>query len=154
MIRKVLMALIFTACAVAASGSALAAMAQVNRIPPDAPVVPWTRFSIQYTVRDIGNVGPKKVEFYWTKDMGKTWSLYGEDPDAKSPMTVTVPGDGVYGFMTVGTDHVGNRERAPVSGTRPETVIIVDRTPPVGKWISPVKTSLISPSGVDLEWEC
>lgn len=121
-------------------------------VPSNALIVPWTRFSIQYTVRDIGNVGPKSVEFYMTDDMGKTWKRYGEDPDAKSPMLITVPGDGVYGFMTVGTDHVGNRERAPVSGTRPETVVIVDRTPPSAKWILPAKTQLLGGQGVELKW--
>jgi tetratricopeptide (TPR) repeat protein len=121
--------------------------------PDSAPVVPWTRFNIKYTVRDIGGAGPKSVEFYMTTDMGKTWTLYGEDPDARSPMMVQVDGDGVYGFTTVGTDHVGNREREPVSGTRPETVIIVDRTPPTAHWLAPTASGLLAPEGVEFAWE-
>ncbi len=133
--------------------SALGAAQDDLEVPPNAPVVWCTRFSIEYTVRDIGSSGPTKVEFYMTTDMGRTWKLYGEDPDARSPMMIKVPGEGVYGFMSVGTDHVGNRERPPARDTRPEMVVVVDRTPPAAKWIKPDKTALLQPGGITFAWE-
>ena len=69
--------------------------------PPDTPVIPWLRFSIQYAVRILGNDGPSSIFFYVTTDGGLTWRLLGEDPDKKSPMLVTVPSEGTYGFATV-----------------------------------------------------
>jgi hypothetical protein len=68
-------------------------------------------------------------------------------------MTVEVPGEGVYGFASVATDRFGNREREPVPRTRPETVIVVDRTPPQAKWLSPLQNILGQGGGIELAWE-
>lgn len=122
-------------------------------VPENAQVTRFTRFNIRYRLRDIVAQGVQKVDFYITKDLGKTWEYYGEDPDKASPMTVEVPGEGVYGFVCVVTDRNGNREREPRAGARPETVIVVDRTPPTAKWISPTQDILGRGSHVDLEWE-
>lgn len=120
--------------------------------PPDTPVIPWTRFSIQYAVRILGNDGPSKIVFYITNDGGATWRLLGEDPDKKSPMLVTVPGEGTYGFATVVVS--GNRQPlAPRPGTRPDKFVIVDRTPPSVTWLSPVKDHVkATENGILLEW--
>ncbi len=125
----------------------------VRPAPDDALVVPWTRFNIQYTVREMAGSRPHKIEFYITTDMGQSWRLYGEDPDVRSPMTIQVPGEGVYGFVSIGTDSGGNRDRPPVKGTRPEVVVIVDRTPPTASWLAPQDEQILGPSGVDLAWE-
>lgn len=122
-------------------------------VPSDAQVTRFTRFNIRYSLRDIIADGVQKVEFYITNDMGTTWELYGEDTDRISPMTVEVPGEGAYGFVCVATDRYGNRERAPVPRSRPETVIIVDRTPPQAKWLSPRQDILGRGQPIDLSWE-
>ncbi|GHV20728.1 hypothetical protein AGMMS49959_08690 [Planctomycetales bacterium] len=123
--------------------------------PPDTPVIPWTRFSIQYAVRVIGGEAPTGVYFYATKDGGQTWSLIGEDPDRQSPMLVTVPSEGAYGFITV----ITTRNRPPVAprpGMRPEKYVIVDRTPPTARWFSPNPASgevAAGVEGITLQWE-
>ncbi len=122
-------------------------------VPPDAQVTRFTRFNLRYSLRDIVANSVQKVEFYITEDMGRTWRLYGEDPDRMSPMTIEVPGEGVYGFVSVVTDRFGNREREPVARTRPETVIVVDRTPPQAKWIAPTQNTLGRGKAIDLAWE-
>ena len=122
-------------------------------VPSDAQVTRFTRFNIRYTLRDIVADGVQKVEFYITEDMGRTWRLYGEDADRMSPMTVEVPGEGVYGFVCIATDRFGNRERTPVSRTRPETVIVVDRTPPSAKWLAPLQDVLGKGQALELKWE-
>lgn len=120
--------------------------------PPDTPVIPWLRFSIQYAVRILGSDGPSKIVFYITSDGGATWKLLGEDPDKQSPMMVTVPGEGTYGFATVVAS--GNRPAvAPRPGTRPDKFVIVDRTPPAVTWISPANGNVkATEDGVLLEW--
>lgn len=143
-----------SARAASATRTTLASATNPPRVPTwNTHIIPYKKFSIHYTVRDVDGIGPKTVEFYITEDMGKTWVRYAEDPDAKSPMTVAVAREGTYGFMTVGTDHVGNRERAPSPGTRPETIVIVDRTKPTARWLAPKKQSLLSKQGILLAWE-
>ncbi len=122
-------------------------------VPPDAQVTRFTRFNIRYSLRDVVADGVQKVEFYITDDMGRTWSLYGEDPDRTSPMTVQVPGEGVYGFVCIATDRFGNREREPGPRSRPETVIVVDRTAPTAKWLAPTQNTLGKGQPVELDWE-
>lgn len=120
--------------------------------PPDTPVIPWLRFSIQYAVRILGNDGPSSIFFYVTTDGGLTWRLLGEDPDKKSPMLVTVPSEGTYGFATVVAS--GHRKpEPPRPGTRPDKFVIVDRTPPSVTWISPVGQNVkATADGILLEW--
>ncbi|MCC8109639.1 MAG: hypothetical protein LIQ30_11480, partial [Planctomycetes bacterium] len=122
-------------------------------VPDNAQVTRFTRFNIRYTLRDIIADGVQKVEFYISDDMGATWRLYGEDPDRTSPMTIEVPGEGAYGFVCVATDRYGNRERAPGPRTRPETVIVVDRTPPEARWLAPRSDILGRGQPVEFQWE-
>lgn len=122
-------------------------------VPSNAQVTRFTRFNIRYSIRDIIANSVQRVDFYISDDMGGTWRLYGEDPDKVSPMTVEVPGEGVYGFVSVVTDRNGNREREPGARTRPETVIVVDRTPPDAKWIAPKQDILGRGQMVELSWE-
>ncbi|MCD8140386.1 MAG: hypothetical protein LUE17_11520, partial [Planctomycetaceae bacterium] len=122
-------------------------------VPSNAQVTRFTRFNLRYTLRDIVADGVQKVDFYISDDMGATWSYYGEDPDRISPMTVEVSGEGVYGFVCVATDRYGNREREPQPRTRPETVIVVDRTPPNAAWLAPRQDILGRGQLIDMSWE-
>ena len=122
-------------------------------VPPDAQVTRFTRFNLRYSLRDVAAASISKIEFYITEDMGRSWRFYGEDPDLTPPMTIEVPGEGVYGFASVATDRFGNRERVPVPRTRPETVIVVDRTPPQAKWLAPAANILGRGRTVELVWE-
>lgn len=137
-----------------AAGAVYAGEGKSYAPPPDTPVIPWTRFSVQYAVRVVGNTGPDKVVFYITKDGGASWQLYGEDRDLKSPMNVTVPGEGAYGFITA----IATQNRpaaAPRSGTRPDRFVIVDRTPPTARWISPAPGAMAvnGEGSMTLAWE-
>ncbi|MCX7935777.1 MAG: hypothetical protein N3A66_11030, partial [Planctomycetota bacterium] len=55
--------------------------------------------------------------------------------------------------MSIGTDPGGNRDRPPVKGTRPEVIVIVDRTPPTAVWLAPQEEQILGPSGVELAWQ-
>lgn len=122
-------------------------------VPSNAQVTRFTRFNIRYSLRDVIADGVQKVEFYITEDMGRTWRLYGEDADRMSPMTIEVPGEGVYGFVSIATDRFGNREREPSPHSRPEMVIVVDRTPPTAKWLAPLQNILGKGDTVELSWD-
>lgn len=120
---------------------------------PDTPVIPWTKFSIQYATRVIGGSGSSSVVFYITRDGGLTWSKYGEDKDKKSPMLIAVPGEGVYGFITL-ISTARRQATPPRAGTRPDRFVIVDRTPPMARWLSPIGNDVkLTGEGIRLEWE-
>ncbi|MCL2001476.1 MAG: hypothetical protein FWG74_08590, partial [Planctomycetes bacterium] len=123
-------------------------------VPPDAQVTRFTRFNLRYALRDANTDSVQRVEFYITEDMGRTWRLYGEDPSKTSPMTIEVPGEGVYGFVSIVTDRFGNREREPVPRTRPEAVIVVHRTPPQARWLAPDQNFLGRGNrAIEFAWE-
>ncbi len=132
--------------------TATAAESRSYQPPANTPVIPWKRFSIEYAVRIMGNALAAKVEFYITTDGGMTWKKYGEDPDLVSPMIISVPSEGTYGFVTAVSTNI-RPALPPRPGTRPDRFVIVDRTPPEAKWISPnAEVVLITESGIELAW--
>ncbi len=145
-VRPVL-AVLLTAAAAAQAGEL------IRPVPDNAQITRFTRFNIRYSVRDIVADGVTRVDFFITDDMGGTWRRYGEDSDRVSPMTVEVPGEGAYGFVVVVTDRNGNREREPGPRTRPESVIVVDRTPPTAKWLAPRQDILGRDQTIEMQWE-
>lgn len=104
---------------------------QRERIP--RKVVNTTRFQIDYKVDDIGPSGVGIVELFITENGGKKWWKYGEDDDRQSPLQVTVPRDGEYGFAIRARSGVGIAHAAPRSGQKPDIIVLVDQTPPVVK---------------------
>ena len=135
------------------SDGASAAEARSYKPPANTPVIPWTRFSLQYAVRVVGNAKAARVEFYITDNGGKTWRKYGEDKDMISPMVISVPNEGTYGLVTVVSTNV-RPGLAPRPGTRPDRFVIVDRTPPQAHWIAPTQEQiLITDNGINLSWE-
>lgn len=133
--------------------TAVAGEARTVTPPPDTKVIPWTRFSVQYVTRIVGQ-SQAKVVFFITRDNGASWQLYGEDPDMTPPMNVTVPGEGTYGFLTeIATP--SQPARTPRPGTRPDRFVIVDRTPPTLRWLSPApgRDAVTGEGGMNLAWE-
>lgn len=124
----------------------------VATVVSGAPVLPFRKLSIQYAVRDTTG-GLQKVELFGTTDMGKTWHRWGDDPDKKSPVVVSVPQDGVYGFAIVSTDRVGNRERPPENGMIPQIVVVVDTEKPTGTFTAPVTRQMMPEDGIVLSWK-
>ncbi len=149
MSRKIFLALFLTL-----AGSLFAGEVRTFAPPPETPVIPWTRFNIQYAVRIVGAEGPSKVMFYITTDGGASWKYFGEDKDLRSPMMITVPGEGTYGFTTIISTPL-RQGTAPRPGTRPDSFVIVDRTPPTATWITPgaQEIALNANGSITLAWE-
>ena len=79
------------------------------------------------------------MELYLTADEGRTWKLHPEDlhPEKGKPLTVNLPGEGVYDLRLVATSGFGRRRRPPQSGDLPQMRVEVDTTPPVIKLFPP-----------------
>ena len=88
------------------------------------------QFEIEYQVAGVGPSGIGIVELFITQDNGARWWRYGIDQDLKSPMVVETPEDGRYGFHFRIHSGVGNSERPPQPGQKPQIDLIVDSKKP------------------------
>jgi hypothetical protein len=98
-----------------------------------AAPTPWVNslsFDVDYDIQTVGPWGVAKVQLWGTRDGGQQWINLGVDPDNRSPMRVTVPTAGVYGFRMVVDGGNGAAAPAPLAGDRPELMVGVDMTPP------------------------
>ncbi|WP_146501720.1 hypothetical protein [Rubinisphaera italica] len=88
------------------------------------------QFHIDYQVAGVGPSGVGAVELFITQDNGQQWWRYGVDADLKSPMEVSVPKDGRYGFHFRIHSGVGNAEPPPQPRQKPQIDVFVDSHPP------------------------
>lgn len=99
--------------------------------PQTGPLVVNTQtFDVEYELQAVGSWGVGKVELWGTQDEGATWQSFGIDTDNHSPLRVTVPQNGTYGFriQVEGANSIGTRP--PQSGDKPELVVMVDSEQP------------------------
>lgn len=94
------------------------------------------RFELLYDVEATGSAGVDQVELWMTKNGGGVWTRYGLDEDCRSPVSVSVPGEGLYGFRVVVETTVGLRSPAPAAGDLPDIWVEVDLTRPELRLVS------------------
>jgi hypothetical protein len=109
---------------------------------PRVPVGPAqitnsAQVTLDYEVTKVGPSGVGSVELYLTQDEGRTWQRYADDPKLKPPMTVNLPGEGVFGLRLVVRSRAGLGQRPPQSGEVPQMRVEVDTTPPLAKIFPP-----------------
>jgi hypothetical protein len=101
-------------------------------IPPAPPKLVGSRtFALEYDLDDAGRGGVSKVELWGSRDGGKTWNRYAQDDDNRSPLTVTVDEEGLYGFRIVVQTAGSIVADTPRSGDAPELWVQVDLKRPV-----------------------
>ncbi|PCJ59197.1 MAG: hypothetical protein COA79_10880 [Planctomycetota bacterium] len=71
-----------------------------------------------------------KVELYFTRDEGETWTLFGEDADLKPPFLFVAKSEGLYGFKVVTYDKNKNHIEIPNSNTAVEVPYFIDTIKP------------------------
>lgn len=104
--------------------------------PPPGVQLRWinTRvFQLTYDTRTMGSTPNVPVELWGTRDGGRSWQSFGKDPKGQSPILVTVPEDGIYGFRMAIQNDPGMAGRPPLSGEVPGIWIGIDLTRPVGR---------------------
>jgi hypothetical protein len=87
--------------------------------------------TLDYEITKVGPSGVGSVELYLTRDEGQSWEHYADDADLRPPMTVTLPGDGVFGLRLIVRSRAGLGARPPRPGDLPDLRIQVDTRPPV-----------------------
>jgi hypothetical protein len=147
---------------------------QPNRVNGTQHYINSTTVKLNYNVT-VGPSGVRKVTL-WRQDEKQTWTKVLEKdgdelrPDKETPavlpgerprtepllLTHNVEKDGTYGFIIVVESRAGASGREPKPGDPPQTVVVVDTTPPVVKMSEPkVRASGNANQGalVDIVWQ-
>ncbi|MFG0296590.1 MAG: hypothetical protein ACF8PG_11860 [Maioricimonas sp. JB045] len=126
----------------------------LTRVEEDVPTrrVNSRTFNISYALDNVGPSGVGDVDLYITENGGLKWYHYGSDPDRRSPMSVTVPRDGDYGFALRVHSGVGIAARPPQPGDKPAFRIVVDQTPPKAQLYPLVQGQGAAHNKVEIQW--
>jgi hypothetical protein len=100
-------------------------------------IVNTTQLVLNYKVDNVGPSGVGEVELYVTQDDGQNWKLLARDTSARPPLTVNLPGEGIYGFTLVVKSKAGLGKKPPKPGDLPQMRVEVDTTPPHAKLYVP-----------------
>jgi hypothetical protein len=98
--------------------------------PADRKLLNTTTAQLEYRIDTVGPSGISKVDIYITRDRGQSWEKLAEDTNKRSPVSINLPGEGLYGVRLAITNGNGFGGRAPKSGDRPQYVVEVDATSP------------------------
>jgi hypothetical protein len=88
------------------------------------------RFSLEYELQAVGNLGVDAIELYGSVDGGDTWDLWGTDPDRVSPFDIETKEEGVFSFRIVVVGRNGLASPRPQKGETPDIVVVVDKVKP------------------------
>lgn len=113
------------------------------------------RFAWDYDFHnERGDGHPLRVELWYTRDGGVTWQQAGIDTDATSPIDVSLPAAGLYGFRLEIVPDLPDAGGGPRSGDVPETWVGVDDEPPQVEiaQVTPAKTG--EPGGMLIRYAC
>ncbi|QGJ72005.1 Hypothetical protein PBC10988_37180 [Planctomycetales bacterium 10988] len=106
-------------------------------VPVEDPLtVSSKRFFLEYEVNSVGPSGIKQVSLWGTTNGGKNWQLYGADSDKRSPIEVSVPEEGLFGFRMVVETGSGFGGESPRANDPPEIWVLVDTTKPTAEFES------------------
>ena len=83
-------------------------------------------FEFDYELSQTGQWGVSEVELWGSEDDGATWRRFAIDSDRQSPIHVTVPCEGVYGFKILVESIGGLAPTPPRPGDEPEVTVRVD----------------------------
>jgi hypothetical protein len=126
-----------------------------DRLPPgERPrVVNSRKFEIDYEVESVGTLGIAKIELWGTRDWGQTWTSFGYDKDNRSPFTVVVDQEGMYGFRMVIEAANGLGGLPPRGGDKPDVWVAVDLTKPVVRLLGVEELREGGLGALRIQWE-
>ena len=104
---------------------------------PALQMVNNKQLTIDYEITKEGPSGIGKVELWMTRDDGKTWERFAENPSVRPPMSVELPGEGIYGFRLVLQSKAGRYKPPPAANDLPEMRVELDATPPSAQLFRP-----------------
>jgi hypothetical protein len=96
-------------------------------------IISTKRFRLNYDINAIDPSGVGKVDLYITQDKGRSWKLWGQDPDNRSPFPVEVQQQGLYGFRVVVHSKDGLVGTGPSSGDDADMWVRIDSQTPMAQ---------------------
>ncbi len=110
-------------------------------------------FEVEYDVSAVGPWGIGRVELWGTSDGGQTWKSFGVDEDKKSPISVTLSQEGLYGFRVAVQSTAGLGGEAPRPGDPPQIWVGADWTKPQGRIVEARQGLGEAAAQLSIEWE-
>lgn len=101
---------------------------------------------------DQADAGPLRVELWSTHDGGITWQRAAVDDDAKSPIHVTLPAAGLYGFRLDVLPDLPDVGSGPEPGEQPDCWLGVDDEPPTVEIIEVTRAKPGEPVGMVIRY--
>ncbi len=94
-------------------------------------IISTRRFRLSYDINAIDPSGVGRVDLWATEDQGRSWQLWGNDPDRTSPFPVEVKNEGLFGFRVVIHSRDGLTGEGPSSGDDADMWVRVDTQSPL-----------------------
>ncbi|MEI6240258.1 MAG: hypothetical protein WCR51_07705 [Planctomycetia bacterium] len=111
------------------------------------------RFAWDYEFKaEQSDAGPMRVELWSTRDAGVTWQRTAVDDDAKSPIQVTLPAAGLYGFRLDIVPDLPDIAGGPQPGESPDCWLGVDDEPPTVELIEAARAKPGEPVGMVIRY--
>ena len=111
--------------------------AEVRQLPPVAKtghdIINTQRLTMDYAVENVVVGGQPKIDFWATRDNGRTWLRLQDEAAGRIPARLVMPGDGMFGIRVKAN---GNGE-APRAGEAPDAWVEVDTTRPTVRLLPP-----------------
>jgi len=93
-------------------------------------------FSLDYSIENEPDSPVAAVELWGTADEGRTWQMWGTDPDRASPFDIQVESEGLFGFRMIIVGANGLASNRPRNGDNADAWIHVDTQRPRTKLVS------------------
>jgi len=111
------------------------------------------RFAWDYEFKaDHADTGPVRVELWSTHDGGISWQRAAVDDDATSPIQVTLPAAGLYGFRLDILPDLPDNSSGPQPGEQPDCWLGVDDEPPTVELIEVARVKPGEPIGMVIRY--
>jgi len=111
------------------------------------------RFAWDYEfTADPSEAGRMRVELWSTRDGGITWQRAAVDDDTQSPIQVTLPGAGLYGFRLDIVPDLPDIAGGPQPGEQPDCWLGVDDEPPTVELIEVARAKPGEPIGMVIRY--
>jgi len=111
------------------------------------------RFAWDYEMpAERPNATPLRVELWSTRDGGISWQKAAVDDDDKSPIAVTLPAAGLYGFRLEILPAAADAGTGPRPGETAESWIGIDEDPPHVELLAATRVSEGDASGIVIRY--
>lgn len=116
-------------------------------------IVKSRRFAWDYEFKaEQNDAGPMRVELWSTRDAGVTWQRTAVDDDTTSPIQVSLPAAGLYGFRLDIVPDLPDIAGGPQPGEAPDCWLGVDDEPPTVELIEAVRAKPGEPVGMVIRY--